>query len=374
MKKNKYLFVIPSLSKGGAQRVVSILASKLITQNRESIIVTHFIADQEYVVGENVKIICLSDLKEHEYRKKISFKFLLQLAWKLRTVIKEEDPDYILPFLWTTCVRVDIALLFSKYKKRVIQTVRNNPYIFPEKALMKKYRDYLVKKSCMTIVQNNDQKEYFSQDLHHKIHVLHNPISEELFSLALEKHEDEIHIIGVGRLEKQKNFPLLIRAFYDVYQKHPNVRLDIFGEGSLRKQLQEEINNLHLEHVVKLRGRSNSYTEIYAKASIFVLSSDFEGMPNTLLEAMAVGLPCISTNCPTGPKDIIKDEINGYLIPINDCKMLVDRIVALIESPSMANRIAIEGRKSIEKYYNSVSIVTKLIKICERKSEKIINE
>lgn len=366
MKKNKYLFVIPSLSKGGAERVVSILASELASKERESVIITHFIAEHEYEVGESVKVICLSDLKEPEYRKKISLFFLLQLAWKLRTVIKEENPDYILPFLWTTCVRVDIALLFSRYKKRVIQTVRNNPYIFPEKTLMKKYRDYLVKKSRITIVQNNDQKDYFSLKLHNKIHVLRNPIAEELFSLKPKISKDEIHIIGVGRLEKQKNFSLLIRAFYEVYQKHPNVRLDIFGEGSLQNQLQDEINKLHLGHVAVLRGRSNSYKEIYTKASIFVLSSDFEGMPNTLLEAMAVGLPCIATNCPTGPADIINDEINGFLVSVNDCDKLSNIICKIIESPEISSKISVAAKKTVKELYTSDSVTQNLIRICEK--------
>lgn len=366
MEKKKYLFIVPSLSKGGAERVVSVLASELIPKGRDAVVVTHFQAEKEYPVNSAVKIICLSELDEESYRKKMSGTYLIKLAGMLRNVIVQQKPDYILPFLWTTCIRTDLALIGSSLKKKVIQTVRNNPEIFPENDLMKKYRNALVKKSRLTIVQNEQQKKYFPETEWKKIQVLPNPVSPSL--LQIERHEsvEQFKIVGVGRLESQKNFDLLIDAVAYVATKYKNVTLDIYGEGSMRKELQAHIDSLKLQQVVTLKGRSSDYGEIYGTASLFVLSSDFEGMPNTLLEAMAVGLPCISTDCPTGPSDIIESGKNGILIPTGEKETLAKRIEELIQKSELRDELGVVAKKTIISRYTPEKITQKFINICEK--------
>ncbi|MDV5136739.1 glycosyltransferase family 4 protein [Enterococcus lactis] len=361
----KYLFIIPSLSKGGAERVVSVLASELIKQGRECVVVTHFRAEKEYPIEDKVKVVCLSGLDEIEYRKRINKKYLLQLAYQLRKVIFREKPDYIIPFLWTTCIRTDIALMGSSYKKAVIQTVRNNPYIYPESKFEKKYRDMLVRKSRKTIVQNNDQKQYFSTNIQNKIFVLPNPISERLLQVKRSQDSVLFRIVGVGRLEEQKNFEMLIDSVAEVYRSYPEVRLDIYGEGSLFEKLQKHINKFGLNEIITLKGRSNDYDEIYGKASAFVLSSDFEGMPNTLMEAMAVGIPCISTDCPTGPKDIIQSYKNGILVPVGNVGELSRSIVTVIQDEKLRKKFGHEAKETILSKYLPNHIGKLLIKICE---------
>lgn len=364
----KYLFVIPSLSKGGAERVVSVLSNELCHQGKEVVVITHFNTENEYTITDKVKVVCLSGISEKQYRYKISFWYLLNLAYKLRKVILIEKPDYIFPFLWTTCIRTDIALLGSKYKRNVIQTVRNNPYVFPQNVFLQKYRNFLIKRSGLTIVQNLSQKNYFVPNLHKKIAVLPNPVTQELFDLKRKQHE-KFNIIGVGRLEEQKNFELLIEAFSEIHKCYPDTHLKIFGDGSLRVKLQSKIDELQLQTVINLWGRSNSYEEIYSEADLFVLSSNFEGMPNTLLEAMAVGIPCISTDCPTGPKNIINAD-NGILIPVNSKTKLVKAIEFLLLNPNIAKEIAKKGKQTMETQYKAKVITKKLISIVEKKDAK----
>lgn len=366
MEKKKYLFVVPSLSKGGAERVVSVLASELAQNGREAVIITHFRAEKEYPVSDNVKIICLSDLNEANYREKMSVTYLIRLEKMLRNAIVQQKPDYIIPFLWTTCIRTDLALLGLKWKKRAIQTVRNNPEIFPKNRVMKKYRNVLVKKSRLTIVQNEQQKKYFPENEWRKIKVLPNPVSSSL--LKIERHEstERFKIVSVGRLESQKNFDLLIDAVACVIQKYENVILDIYGEGSMKEKLQEHINCLSLQQSVTLKGRSSNYDDMYGTASLFVLSSDFEGMPNTLLEAMAVGIPCISTDCPTGPSDIIESEKNGILVPTGNKEKLVQAIENLIQKEELRNDLSIMSKRTICSRYAPDKITEKFIDICEK--------
>ena len=365
MKRKKYLFIVPSLSKGGAERVVSVLASELTKKERDAVIVTHFWADEEYPVCDNVKIVCLSELNEKDYKKKISIIYLIKLARMLRKAIIQQEPDYILPFLWTTCIRTDLALLGLKLKGRVIQTVRNNPEVFPENRVMKKYRNILVKKSNLTIVQNEQQKHYFPEKHWKKIKVLLNPVSSSLFQMKRHENKAQFNIVGVGRLEKQKNFDLLIDAIADVLSKYTNIKLCIYGEGSMKKELQAHIDRMNLEQQVVLKGRSSDYEEIYGTASLFVLSSNFEGMPNTLLEAMAVGLPCISTNCPTGPSDIIQSGKNGILVPVGNKEKLSKAIETLIQDKELRNHMGMAAKQTILLQYTPEKITQQLIDICE---------
>lgn len=149
-----------------------------------------------------------------------------------------------------------------------------------------------------------------------------------------------------------------------VSEKYENIRLEIYGEGSLEKQLQE-----HIDHKFGtgcfLKGRSSDYNEIYGGASAFVLSSDFEGMPNTLLEAMAIGLPCISTDCPTGPSDIIEDGKNGILVPTGDKNRLEQALEKLIEQNELRLSLSKAAKQTIIMNYTPEKITQRFIEICE---------
>lgn len=218
--KKKYLFVVPSLSKGGAERVVSILASELVKRNRNAVIVTHFRTEKEYPINNDVEVVCLSNLNETEYREKMSAIYLIKLARKLRKEIVRQNPDYILPFLWTTCVRTDFALMGLSLKERVIQTVRNNPTVFPKNSVMKKYRNRLVQKSRLTIVQNKQQKQYFPEAQWEKIKVLPNPVSLEL--------------LQVQRCEDKSQFKVVGGIFYDL-MKEAGLNVICLGLGKVTK-------------------------------------------------------------------------------------------------------------------------------------------
>ena len=368
----KYLFIVPSLSKGGAEKVVSILSNNLIKKGREVVIITHFSTNQDYYVDKNIKVICLSNLMEKEYRKKISILYLIKLLFQLRKTIHKEKPDYILPFLATTCIRTSIALTLSKYKRKIIHTVRNNPEIYPQNKLLKLYRNYLINKSCKTIVQNNEQKKYFGLKNAKKIFILNNPVDSKIFDIQRKKESNNIEIIGVGRLEPQKNFLLLINAFNRAYKKIPNtnIKLSIYGDGSLKEQLQSEIKKLNLTNQVCLKGRKNDYSQIYGNADIFVLSSNAEGMPNALLEAMGAGLSCISTDCPTGPKDIIANNIDGIITPVGDDEKLALEIERLVINEELRKKISINAKNKILSNYTEEKICNKLINICEQNQEQ----
>ena len=161
-------------------------------------------------------------------------------------------------------------------------------------------------------------------------------------------------IVSAGRLAPQKNQKMLITAFSKIANQYPDYNLTIYGEGALRQFLEQQISDLGLQERVFLPGNiTDLHTQIKTSA-FFVMSSDFEGMPNALIEAMALGLPCISTDCPCGgPKTLIREKENGLLIEVGDSDALADAMATLIENQSLAfemgqNAVAIRDRLSME--------------------------
>lgn len=179
-----------------------------------------------------------------------------------------------------------------------------------------------------------------------KASLIYNPITIE----SPDNSElNEKAVISVGRLDYQKGFDFLINAWKTVSEKHPDWKLDIYGEGPLKEQLQEQINNLQLSSSVTLCGRTPNITEKYAQHSIYVMSSRAEGLGLVLLEAAFCGLPLISYDCPSGPSEIIKDGTNGYLIPtVGDVTMLADRICQLIENADLRKQMGNKAKQMVE--------------------------
>lgn len=349
----KILFVLPFLSGGGAERVVSIWSSELAKVGVDIHILVFYRVESEYPINGNVKIHVIKDIQECYDRLSILEKIKL-----LRTKLKYLTPDLIIPFISHVGLMTSIARVGLNIK--MVETIRIDPKYSPKNKAMRIFRNISVLLSSGCIVQNEEQKSYFPKWLHRKISVLANPVSNEFIQLERHKERTEIHsIVAVGRLEQQKNFVMLIKAFSNI--DNPNLILEIYGEGSLKEELQSLINDLGLTNRIKLCGRSNSIRKVFANADLFILSSNAEGMPNSLMEAMAAGLPCISTDCPTGPSDLIDNGINGILIPVGDDSALVSSIDYMVSNPEIAFTMGQKAKEKIKKNYAADISAKKLL-------------
>lgn len=161
------------------------------------------------------------------------------------------------------------------------------------------------------------------------IAVVPNPITVNVSQVAELKQK---RVVALGRLSPQKNFASLIRAFKLVVAVHPDWELIIYGDGSQKGMLLKLVEDLGLKNNVKLPGYTGNITQALLDSSIFALSSVFEGFPLVILEAMACGVPVVSYACPCGPRDLIREGVDGFLVPVNNEKLMAERLNFLIEN------------------------------------------
>lgn len=367
LKKNtihKLLFVAPTVTGGGAERVVSVLTTSLAELGYQVDLILYERRDNEYPLSDKVKVHLLPKKKHNQF--KVSYivgRFLV-----LRKLIREIAPDVLIPFL---PYQVEHCFLASRgLRVPFVVTVRNNPLFDTPNEKMRRHRDKIVKYADAVFLQTESQKAYFKTDIQKKCFVISNPIGQEILDTQYEYKKSVKKIVTMGRLEKQKNHALLIKAFNKIHELYPDVKLDIYGTGSLHDALQQMIERLELHDAVSLCGRTNNVRETLANYDLFILTSDFEGMPNALMEAMGLGMPCISTDCPTGPGELIGQEERGLLVQVNDELALIEKIRCAIDDPASMRNKGAEARRYIEEKF-APDVISNML-VCEM--EKYLEE
>lgn len=198
---------------------------------------------------------------------------------------------------------------------------------------------------CIVLLTQEDKQENWKES--EKIEVIPNPLTFHCENTASLEAKN---FIAAGRLHYQKNFASLVRSFKYVATAHPDWSLEIYGDGELKNELQKQIKQLGLEQNVFLMGFSDNVRDRMLESSCFVLSSQQEGFGLVLIEAMSCGVPVVSYTCHCGPKDIVHDGVNGFLVPVNDEKTLADKMCYLIEHPDLRKKMGKAAKESSEKY------------------------
>ncbi len=339
----KILFYIHSLNKGGAERVLVTLCEEL-KKTYEIVLLTDCYDKKEYPLPDGVRRIVLSDDKEEETinRKKSGSAFSRLL--KIRKTCKKEKPNLIIAFMVSSAIRIILANLLSG--RRTMVAVRSNPYDDYGSVKKKMILNYIFSFSKGIICQTEYQKEFFSKSLQKKCYVIMNPLSSSFVTtINKEKMDNSVRvhdnrIVTVGRLFDYKNHALLIRAFSKIKKEFPETTLTIYGDGPFRGETEKLIEQLKVRESVFLPGDVDDVAEKIATAALFVLPSDTEGMPNALMEAMALRLPCIATDCPCGgPRTIIRDGENGFLCGVNQTEELINKMRLILGNEELSKQI-----------------------------------
>ncbi len=332
-----FMFVLPGRKGGGAERVVSVLSSGLAQRGYNVCILQFITQTDEYPVDDKVIVHRLdSDNSTNSQSSKLKF---------IKKWVKYYKPKYVIPFLGNTAEYSLLATLFTKSK--CIGTIRNNPEKNNESKFYKFIRKISFRLMDAVFAQTKQQTEYYSKSIQKKCFIIPNPVSDAFLNVEYSYRDKALNIVAVGRLVEQKNYPLLLSAFKEIYMDYPDVILHIYGVGHLRNKFLSGIVKNKLENNIILHGRTADVAKALCESDLYVLCSDFEGFPNSLMEAMAVGLPCISTDCPTGPSELIVSGESGELIKVGDKQALIVAIRKMLDNCEYRKKCGQNARKFV---------------------------
>jgi len=356
----KIVYAINSIrGLGGIQKVTILKANALadISQNEVYIIVTDDWKNHPlmHILSPKVRFINLKiNYYKSDYKSKIhqilsNFKMIKHYL-RLQKVISDICPDvlisvglcekYIIPLLYTNAIKIREVHFNSNY--------RNYTYNSKLMASLFNTIDFKIMSkgyNRIVLLTKEDKDTFFANDSRYTY--IHNPVT---FNYSNDYNSDSNCVIAVGRLCVQKDFISLIKIWEIVHGKYPNWKLKIVGDGPEKGHLQGEIDRLNLSESVRLVGLSNNIKKEMSNASIFVLTSLYEGFGLVLLEAMACGLPIISFACQFGPKDIIKDGKNGVLIYNRDIEMFSKKLIYLIQNKNIRKEMSHQAQIRVQDF------------------------
>ncbi|PKP46267.1 MAG: hypothetical protein CVT94_15325 [Bacteroidetes bacterium HGW-Bacteroidetes-11] len=350
--KRHICFIIPSIGVGGAERVVSILAN--------------YMASIDY----KVSIICLVKNIAYPIDQRVQFIFphfsikrdlstLIKVIPYYRKAIREIKPDVILSFLEFYNEITMLSLL--GIRKKIFLFDRNNPFLKEQTVVQTILRRFLYPKANGIVVQTKHAGEFISKrKFNSNVLILPNPLSE--INKFWYPSSERKTIVCVGRIEKQKNQKYLIDIFFQLY--NDGWVLQFVGDGSYRVELEEYVNLLRMNNQVIFSGISSDVQTLLSESTIFAFPSLWEGFPNALLEAMAVGVPCISNNCPTGPAELIKDGENGFLVEIGDIDGFKNKLFELMNNADLRHEFS-KNCRNIRNQFSVEDVTKKLLKYIE---------
>ena len=337
------VFTCDSMKSGGAERVISLLSNYFDDSGINVTIIG--VADREnpssfYKLNENVKYINLSN---NTGKRINSFK----RVHLLRKLIISLNPDIIISFLPNANIYTWLSLCTTNIP--YIVSERNNPYVDPKEKLMRALKKCSFKYAKGAVFQTKDAMNYFSKDIVTKSVVIKNPVTMNYTPSMCCENKEKV-VLAVGRLTEQKNYYCLLDAFKKFNAVNNNeYKLKIYGDGKLKNDLINYCNELSIASNTLFMGLDNEWQKKEYNDAVYVLSSNYEGMPNTLLEAMILGIPCVSTDCPIGAsREIIVDGENGGIVPINDSDALVDKMIEIVNDDS--KKYFNNTRKMINEY------------------------
>lgn len=325
----KICFVMPNMSGGGAQRVVSVIANRLSTEGYDvSILITNKNII-EYDLNKNVtlKIGCSS--------KKTSAKTQIKM---IRKEMKECPEKIFISFLDN---QNDFTIIASLgLSNKVIVSQRNDPHhAFQYRKYMRTIDCFLYTLVDAAVFQTKDAMEYYPQRGKKKYKIILNPLKDNL----PEKYEGKRtkRVVTVCRLNRQKNLPLAIDAFSEFKKSHLDFIFEIYGKGELEQELKNYVSSLGLNDSVVFKGFCTDVHERIIDASMFLISSDYEGLSNSMIESMALGIPTIATDCPIGgARMVINSGINGYLVPVNNKEKIVEAMSRIADDSKLAEQLS----------------------------------
>ena len=328
--------VTHNMAGGGCERVIAQLANQFVAWGIGCTIVTEYACASFYPLDERVRLVPMLPGGACPSRS------IPRAYLALRRLVRRERPDVVLAMPEKVNVWTVLFLLGSGVPVAVSE--RNDPRRHPESRVKRALRRLLYPFARGFIFQTEQAAAYFSRRIRARAAVLPNPLDAARLGPPWDGPREK-RVAFVGRLERQKDVPLLLNAFARFHASHPDWTLDLYGDGSQRAALEAQAGALLPPGAVAFFGACPDVADRIRRAGLFALSSAFEGMPNALIEAMALGLPCVATDCPCGgPAALIEHGQNGLLAPVGDAEAFAAALSRLADDPALAAALGRRAR------------------------------
>lgn len=397
------LFVYDSLRIGGCERVISVLAREFASRGIPVTILMIKKNKVEFEMPESVKIVSFEDYSAPDSLTLMGSVIYIKYKWSsfaakfkqvfggrknyqenvyearkglwelyhrycgfMRRCFKEHSRDLIISFMDNPNVATLLAA--RGLSNTVIISERNHPGRDNVQPHIKRYRNRLYPWADTIVFQTQEERDYYPEAVKKKGVIIENPVKEGLPKPYRGKRRKEI--ITFCRIDRQKNLPGLIRAFCLIKEQYPEYNLAIYGKGNQEQAIRDVIRENHLEERVFLRAYNSDVHKLVYDAAIYVSFSDYEGISNSMLEAMAMGMPVICTDCPAGgAREMIEHQKNGLLVPVGDEKAMARAMAELIDCPEKAERLGKMAEK-INKRCSVENITDQWLKVLYGRDNK----
>lgn len=354
----KILFLTSSLNAGGAERVATILCGAWADRGDEVILIPTYSGGGEpfYRVPEGIKFFNLADVSG--VRGKGIFSYSRRL-YALRRILLDEQPDVIVSFL----PNVNVAAIVSSFFLTIPLVIceRTDPVVLPPSRgwvllckLFYRYADALVVQTQSVLEKVNNLYPRLK-----RVESIPNPVSGEIEKISRKNSELDKTLLFFGRLSEEKQVAEAIEAFSRVASEVSDWSFHIYGAGPLEDELHDLVASLGMSDSIIFKGKTDTPWDIMSRASAFVMTSRAEGFPNSLLEAMAVGLPCVVYDCPSGPAEITRNGRDALLVPLNDQDALVSALRALMTNEALRESLGAQARESVMARYGLSSVLAR---------------
>ena len=336
-------FIIPHFGTGGAERVASLLCNFWSTQGHSVYAITFEKsgATSSYPLDKKILVYQTQSFNTHQNPLSRIVTNVRRVS-RIRSSLKAFKPGVILAFM----TEANVVALWSAVGLGipVVVSERNQPDR-PGLGFWRRFaRRLSYPMAASLVVQTEPIARWAEEQFRMPVHILPNPVSR--LSSEVDRHSTK-RIIAVGRLVRQKGFDLLIDSFAKIAARHPDWKLEIYGEGSERLALEAQVERRGCVERIGLPGIHTDIGEVYADAGLFVLPSRFEGYPNALVEALAAGCPVIATNCPGASEQILEGGLYGMLVEPENVDALADALDRMLSSETSRANFASQAKKAV---------------------------
>ncbi len=310
------------LSGGGAERVSAIVANYFAGRGYDVLFVAAYSKEREYELDSRIQYEAI------EIKASVAFLKLIERSFKITNAVKKFKADIVYSFINSELIPLSLSRI------PIIPSLRIDPKYIEYDRVRWHIRNFVYKRAKNVIFQTEDARDYFVEKIRKKGVVIGNPLKDGLPVWDEENHRKVF--MTACRITKQKNIPLLINSFVRFHEKFPEYTLEIYGDGEPKEyktEMEKLVHDKNADDYIFLKGHSKDIHSVMKSSEAFILTSDFEGLSNSMLEAMAIGMPCICTDCPPGgAKAYIENEKSGILIPVGGeeelyramCKVAMD--------------------------------------------------